>query len=39
MMTTMDELAKKFEGFEFMMQQTLDKVSDIDAWHSSAEES
>ena len=39
MTTTMDDLAKKFEGLELMMQQTLDKVSGIDAWLSSAEES
>lgn len=39
MATSLDELLKKLEGFESMMQETLDKVSSIEAWRSLVDES
>lgn len=39
MAATLDDLAQKFAGFELMMKQTLDKVSGIEAWQSSAGDS
>ena len=39
MAVSLEDLVKKFEGFELMMQQTLDTISGIDAWRVSAEDS
>ena len=39
MSTSMDELSKRFDGFELMMQLTLDKVTFFDAWKTKADES
>ena len=38
MTIAMDDLAKKFEGFEALMTQALDKLSGLEAWRTSAEE-
>ena len=33
----MDDLTKKFGGFELLMTQALDKLSGLEAWKTSAE--
>ncbi|PAN08131.1 hypothetical protein PAHAL_1G390000 [Panicum hallii] len=38
MTTAMDDLAKKFYGFEALMNQMLDKLTGLEAWRSTAEE-
>lgn len=37
MMTTLEDLTKRFDGFELMMQQSLDKLSGLEAWWTTIE--
>lgn len=39
MAATIEDLTKKFESFELMMQQSLDKISGLEAWQSPTENS
>ena len=39
MAASLDDLACKFESFEDMMKQTLDKLSGFEAWRSTADDS
>jgi hypothetical protein len=34
----MDELAKKFDSFESLMSQALDKLTGLEAWKTTAED-
>lgn len=36
-MTTLEDLTKRFDGFELMMQQSLDKLSGLEAWWTTIE--
>jgi len=36
--TAMEDLMKKFEGVELMVTQILDKLTNLEAWRSTAEE-
>jgi len=36
--TAMEDLTKKFEGVELMVTQILDKLTNLEAWRSTAEE-
>nr|XP_034582873.1 uncharacterized protein LOC117845908 [Setaria viridis]TKW31409.1 hypothetical protein SEVIR_2G104175v2 [Setaria viridis] len=37
MAATFDDLMRKFEGFELMMQPSLDKISRLEAWQSTTD--
>jgi len=37
--TTMQEMAKQFAGFQEMMSTSLDKLSSVEAWRTTAQES
>lgn len=39
MAATLDDLVRKFKGFKLMMQQSLDKISRLEAWQSTADTS
>ena len=39
MAANIEDLAKKFEGFQEMMQKTLDKLSGLETWRRSVDES
>nr|TKW20553.1 hypothetical protein SEVIR_4G096201v2 [Setaria viridis] len=39
MAATLEDLVHKFEGFELMMQQSLDKIGGLEAWQSSTDSS
>lgn len=39
MVATLEDLVCKFERFELMMQQSLDKISGLEAWQSSTDSS
>ena len=38
MTTSMEELAKKFDSFETLMSQALDKLTGLEVWKTSAED-
>ena len=37
MTTSMDELTKRFDGFEAVMTKMLDKLSGLEEWRSTAD--
>lgn len=39
MATTLEDLAKKFEGFKLTMERSLDKISGTEAWQSTTNSS
>jgi len=38
MTSAMDDLTKKFDSFELLMTQALDKLSSLETWRTSTED-